>query len=94
MAEIFKSVTELMKTARGNKALGQCLCDIVDFQEIIDDTPTADVQEVKHGEWITQNLKYNHMCSICEHSAFYSIDGVLCNYCPNCGAKMDGGKSG
>lgn len=54
----------------------------------------ADVQEVKHGEWITQNIKYNHKCSICEHSAFYSITGVLCNYCPNCGAKMDGEDNG
>ena len=46
MAETYKSVTELMKTARGNKAIGQCLCDIVDFQEIIDDTPNADVVPV------------------------------------------------
>lgn len=46
MAELYKSVTELMKTARGNKALQGNLGDITDFQQIIDDTPTADVEEV------------------------------------------------
>ena len=60
MGELYKSVTELMKTARGNKALQGNLGDITDFQRIIDDTPIADVVEVvrckdcdvPHNKWL------------------------------------------
>lgn len=62
MAETYKSVTELMKTARGNKAIGQCLCDIVDFQEILDDTPNADVVPVVR-------------CKDCKHYKDASLEG-------------------
>ena len=55
----------------------------------IDDTPTADVVEVKHGEWI-----YDHWCefkcSICGHWSQTEPRGKE-KYCPNCGARMDGG---
>ena len=43
--------------------------------------PTADVVEVKHGKW--DGLE----CNLCGHFATYANDY---NYCPNCGAKMDG----
>lgn len=54
--------------------------------------PTADVVEVVHGEWITKCVKgswthYRYSCSNCG-SGFDSNS----NYCPNCGAKMDGKK--
>ena len=56
---------------------------------IIDEQPTADVVEVKHGEWV-KNGK-THTCSCCGY--FYiNVDMEDDNYCPNCGAKMDGGK--
>ncbi len=48
---------------------------------IIDNIPTADVVEVKHGKW------EGCECSLCGHFATYANDY---NYCPNCGAKMDG----
>lgn len=38
-------VNEAIKTARENSALGNNLGNIIDFQQIIDDTPTADVVE-------------------------------------------------
>lgn len=48
--------------------------------------PTADVVEVKHGEWVRhkENCLYNK-CSICEKEHCRED-----NYCPNRGAKMDG----
>jgi Zn finger protein HypA/HybF involved in hydrogenase expression len=61
--------------------------------------PTADVAEVKHGEWIDKPTgAYSRMqswCTVCgKHSG---IGGIESNrhkpYCPNCGAKMDGGKT-
>lgn len=56
----------------------------------------ADFQEVKHGEWV-YNLTYYESdecnCSLCGQ-LMTTAKGVRMNYCPNCGAKMDGGKSG
>lgn len=45
--------------------------------------PPADVQEVRHGKW------FGTVCSACGESTSNYYD---CEYCPHCGAKMDGGK--
>lgn len=66
--------------------------------------PAADVQEIKHGKWekyYPENEFENkheglYHCSICGHGVDV-VDGTITpldrgiNYCPNCGAKMDGG---
>ena len=53
------------------------------------------VQEVKRGNWI-YNLTYYESdecnCSLCGQ-LMTTAKGVRMNYCPNCGAKMDGGKN-
>ena len=58
------------------------------IKEIMDNLPAADVVEVKRGEWQKlrriQGVKY-YMCSLCSEMAKNEH-----NYCPNCGAKMDG----
>ena len=61
--------------------------------------PAADVEEVVHGEWLRADDDWNSLttiqCSLCsEEWCFETDDDVsLLNYkyCPNCGAKMDGG---
>lgn len=59
--------------------------------------PAADVAEVVYGRWIdgAEDFtcgNYNAECSICR--CYVSWDGCDedFNYCPNCGAKMDGGE--
>ena len=57
--------------------------------------PAADVVPVVHGKWVhipqTLNTLSQLRCSFCGWwSLDPSIDGAY-NYCPNCGAKMDGG---
>ena len=59
----------------------------------------ADIQPVQHGRWITEDEYYvddTYICSACGYE-FIITDGDLesneLNYCPKCGAKMDGGKS-
>jgi hypothetical protein len=58
---------------------------------LLDKAPTEDVQKVKHGKWIWKELYgevgYMLVCSNCEES-----EGARerFDYCPNCGAKMDG----
>lgn len=49
--------------------------------------PTADVVEVRHGEWEVWGL-CNPKCSLCKNYG-YAKD----RYCPNCGARMDGERS-
>jgi DNA-directed RNA polymerase subunit RPC12/RpoP len=59
--------------------------------------PTADVVEVRHGEWRTA-IEYNESrvteCSACHKEFYFMKKGQLnidkMNFCPNCGAKMDG----
>lgn len=63
--------------------------------------PAADVVEVRHGRWIDKTWTteddwscYNHhvvICSVCNKQFDYIINEKS-NYCPNCGAKMDGGQ--
>lgn len=56
---------------------------------------TADVAEVKHGEW---KLCYEDWrkqiagdeCSVCGFQHF-GVSISHYHYCPNCGARMDGG---
>ena len=48
--------------------------------------PTIDAVEVVHGRWRFRKNWDFFVCSECSYeSSNYS------NYCPNCGAKMDGG---
>lgn len=59
--------------------------------------PAADVAPVVHGRWI--HSRYENCseqfelvkCSQCDHEAYAMAFYVHCgNYCPNCGARMDG----
>lgn len=71
----------------------------VEVMVSIGNAPAADVQEVRHGEWIKDDSDGCY-CSACEWYADYDYDYVtnygLGNddfiYCPHCGAKMDGGE--
>ena len=54
--------------------------------DTIDNFPTADVAPVRHGHWIECNYGLTFECSKCKYPTEYS----LTDYCPNCGAKMDG----
>ena len=66
---------------------------------VLDSAPAADVVPVVHGEWLRADDDWNSLttiqCSLCgEEWCFETDDDVsLLNYkyCPNCGAKMDGG---
>ena len=67
--------------------------------EFIKQVPTADVVEVKHGEWSNTDwsdvaingymvcTQCNVMIPKCEYNR-YCLSYL--RYCPNCGAKMDG----
>ena len=59
----------------------------------VDILPTADVVEVKHGEWIwTENGQEDYeqywVCTVCKEKSYFKT-----NFCSDCGAKMDGGNT-
>ena len=59
--------------------------------KVIETAPTVDAVEVIHSKWLEK--KDGFACSNCRKRAGsqYGISGAyLSNYCPNCGAKMDG----
>lgn len=64
------------------------------WEEIVDaleNIPAADVAPVVHGRW-----NADETCSLCGEKSTEGLDATkwdywLPNYCPNCGAKMDGG---
>ena len=84
------------------KALNERPLDFLDvggdfgyFDETIDsvvnEQPTVDAVEVVHGRWLTDRFGLERsICSVC--NACYEGDGG--NYCPKCGAKMDGDGNG
>lgn len=57
-------------------------CDIAYTMNLIDETPTADVEPVRHGCW--DEIATFLICSKCKKPFKYQY-----SYCPNCGAKMD-----
>ena len=60
---------------------------VLDALEIIDTAPSADVAEVKHGEWVKTRYIEVKRCSCCEKPS--NISKGIPNYCSNCGAKID-----
>ncbi len=77
--------------------------------KLVDDEPTADVDEVKHGEWkpMFMVVAYEYAgktfdfrgikCSECGKEIISLIHESFRpkpNYCPSCGARMDGVANG
>ena len=78
---------------RGMVSEGLIFIPMVDAQRSIDATPTADVVEVRHGEWKATIIENSDKvfrtgaphCSLCSRQAQHRTP-----FCPHCGAKMDG----
>ena len=73
---------------------GLLLIPMRDVTNSIRNAPTIDAEPVRHGRWLYNSYPtvwYGHgeppewVCSECEERAYNTYD-----YCPNCGAKMDG----
>lgn len=66
------------------------------FQHWVEIQPAADVVPVVHGQWKTEfdSLGWlTHTCTVCGYTKRTDIHVSLdWNYCPKCGAIMDGGE--
>lgn len=69
-------------------------CGTGDAIDMIEDAPAADVAPVVHGRWIPHDRVFGDDFLACSKCQFVSEDRSTrryYHYCPNCGAKMDGG---
>ena len=56
--------------------------------KLLREFPVADVRPVVHGRWVylgKYSDGYNWRCSVCKRESVMAL-----NYCPYCGAKMEG----
>lgn len=54
----------------------------------INSAPSIKAAPVVHGEWIELHEENGYEVGTCSHCYY---ERIIDNYCPNCGAKMDGG---
>lgn len=59
--------------------------------EIVNKIPVANVQPVKHAIWIITDDGYCRCENCYKKAPYFGDDCVATDFCPHCGAKMDGG---
>ena len=94
----YQKINGLSKGGCGDYPL-YCLA-INDCMNVLDEMPAADVEPVRHGHWYNRGGRFR--CSACDNKALlkdiggtggwsHEYEQQKSPYCPNCGAKMDGG---
>ncbi len=78
---------------KGETLMNYEVADMI--EDCIDNAPTADVEEVRHGKWIYcghhEMMGYVFKCSVCERWMFAHSQNHVVGaypYC-HCGAKME-----
>ena len=86
MAEYIEREKVLSKAA----PVEGCFSEMISAYDVIM-LPAADVAPVRHGRWGTHSDRPDSLiCSVC-NCGFDMWKHDPHNYCPNCGAEMDGG---
>ena len=82
----------LMDDVEMDGALYACLGAVDDVRFLVDSQPAIDAVEVVHGWWVDNGIPESVLskCSVCG----FPCGAYSFNYCPNCGAKMDGDANG
>ena len=80
LEDILKEKTDFSTALKANLLVGFA-------KQVINDAPTVDAVPVVHGEWQDEQCGrwIYAKCNLCG-----KVQDVRSNFCPNCGAKMDG----
>ena len=79
---------EYIKRTNAIEAVRHAWAKGLEPAQYLETIPAADVATVRHGRWNDSLARIAPYCSVCGHSHRCLIRTP--NYCPNCGAKMDG----
>ena len=90
-----KAIDEIDKwlDSVGYVTVGKGLTSYGELIGCLKDTPTADVVEVRHSYWQYSNVRMSSRditCRYCHRTETISNGNEDFDYCPHCGAKMDG----
>lgn len=63
-----------------------------EVRRVICNASAVDAEPVRHGKWVLNKHYGDYECSVCGEGNFRAWDfrEHTMNYCPNCGARMDG----
>lgn len=78
---------------KGETLMNYEVADLI--EDCISTAPTVDAEQIRHGHWIYKDYCV-WICSRCRENptrglGFVQAEEHLYEYCPHCGAKMDGG---
>ena len=90
-----KAIDEIDKwlDSVGYVTVGKGLTSYGELIGCLEDTPAADVVEVRHSYWQCSNVRMpsrDITCRYCHRTETISNGNEDFEYCPHCGAKMDG----
>ena len=80
---IIRFIEDGLNNSDKKKAFGY---DAIEILSEIEYAPTVDAVPVVSGRWNDVDYGLAYQCSVCGHSTEWQLS----DYCPNCGAKMDG----
>lgn len=78
----------LLEVAEHNVEFQEGIVDVYILESILAGMSVVDAVPVVHGQWTELHEENGHEVGTCSHCRHVRI---IDNYCPNCGAKMDGG---
>ena len=79
-------LSSMIKRFKCVPLIGRNDYDCESLKQMLIEAPTVDAVEVVHGRWEGIEFDMFYKCSNCGLIVEYELS----NYCPNCGAKMDG----
>ena len=96
LEEINEKISNIAFTSPYQREIKAIVVGMERARDSVENAPAADVVPAVHGRWEIKTDNYDceyAMCSVCGEE-FYDANedtiDITFNYCPNCGARMDG----
>ena len=81
--ELISTLNETIEKHKNSDMFTRTVRAAENMITIIKRMPSADVVEVKHGEWKPERTRFGFYCNKCKMYSYRST-----NFCPSCGADM------